>query len=166
MTAAIFQAKPEDPIAFMIKYLKENHGNRASINQNQRSRLDFLRKEVERLKHESGTDAETHDGASGSEHESDESDEDDYVDELPEQLLAKRKQTKGRVSVSAEAYGEWNKKEDFKATVVPKSEAVKQKIRDRLAQSFMFSALEEKDLTIVIDAMKEVAVKEGEIVIK
>lgn len=117
----------------MVKYLKENHGNRASINQNQRSRLDFLRKELERLKHESGTDAETHDGASGSEHESDESDEDDYVDELPQHLLEKRKMTSGRVSVSAEAYGKWNKKEDFKAVIVPKSEDVKQKIRNRLA---------------------------------
>jgi hypothetical protein len=29
---------------------------------------------------------------------------------------------KGRKAISAEAYGDWNKKEDFKARVIPKSE--------------------------------------------
>jgi len=37
-----------------------------------------------------------------------------------------------RQSVSAEAFGNWNKKEDFKAPVVPKTDAVKKALKDRL----------------------------------
>jgi cAMP-dependent protein kinase regulator len=43
---------------------------------------------------------------------------------LPEKIENKYK--KGpRSSVSAEAFGDWNKKGDFKAKVVPKSEETK-----------------------------------------
>lgn len=48
----------------------------------------------------------------GSEMETDEDDEDDYVDVLPEDL-AKKKAKGPRASVSAEAFGAFNKKEDF-----------------------------------------------------
>ena len=74
--------------------------------------------------------------------------------------------TKARTSVSAEAYGVWNKKEEFQPVVVPKSEAIKEKIRNRLNQSFMFGALEEKEFNIVIDAMKEVNFNENDVVIQ
>lgn len=37
-----------------------------------------------------------------------------------------------RSSVSAEAFGMWNKKGDFKAKVVPKSQETKDKIMARL----------------------------------
>lgn len=51
-------------------------------------------------------------------------DEDDYVDILPEDLA--KKQAKGpRTSVSAEAFGMFNKKENFKPKVIQKSEEVK-----------------------------------------
>lgn len=60
----------------------------------------------------------------GSEHETDEDEEDDYVDIPPEKIVNKYK--KGpRSSVSAEAFGIWNKKSDFKPTVVDKSEEAK-----------------------------------------
>jgi len=49
--------------------------------------------------------------------ESDEDDEDDYVDILPEDL--KKKTAKGpRTSVSAEAFGAFNKKENFQPKVI------------------------------------------------
>jgi len=67
--------------------------------------------------------------------------------------------------VSAEAYGEWNKKEDFEPTVIPKTDEVKRKIRERLNQSFMFDALEEKEFSIVLDAMKEANFNENEVII-
>ncbi len=60
-----------------------------------------------------------------------------------------------RNSVSAEAFGGWNKKADFKPRVVPKSEDVKDKIRKRLQQSFLFNSLNEQDLNIVVDALDE-----------
>jgi len=57
----------------------------------------------------------------GSEHETDEDEEDeDYLEILPEKLDNKYK--KGpRSSVSAEAFGVYNKKEDFVAKVIEKS---------------------------------------------
>ena len=39
---------------------------------------------------------------------------------------------KQRQGVSAEVYGEYNKKADFVAKVIPKSEQTKQKLRTRL----------------------------------
>ena len=58
-------------------------------------------------------------------------DEDDYVDILPEDLA--KKQAKGpRVSVSAEVFGQFNKKEDFQPKIIQKSEAVKQAIMDKI----------------------------------
>jgi len=60
-----------------------------------------------------------------------------------------------RTSVSAEAFGAWNKKEDFKPRVVPKSEEIKERIHNRLTKSFMFSALNEVEMNIVMDAMEE-----------
>lgn len=80
--------------------------------------------------------------------------DDDYVEILPEDLAKKR--AKGpRSSVSAEAFGEFNKKENFKARVVPKSADAKQAIMDKIANSFMFSGLDEKEKQIVVDAMEE-----------
>jgi hypothetical protein len=46
MTTKTFLASPQDHIEFMLQYLKNNHGNRPSINSNERMELEFLRKEV------------------------------------------------------------------------------------------------------------------------
>ena len=66
------------------------------------------------------------------------------------------KKTKGRVSVSAEVYGFWNKKEDYVPKIIPKSADIEAALKDKLNQSFMFRCLEESDLQIVINAMEEV----------
>jgi len=87
------------------------------------------------------------------------------VDVLPEQL--QKKQGKGpRSSVSAEAFGNWNKKSDFKPRVVEKSDLTSQKIRERLHQSFLFSALNEAEFKIVVDAMEEKRFQAGDNVIE
>jgi cAMP-dependent protein kinase regulator len=49
--------------------------------------------------------------------------------------------------------------------VVKKNDETKDKIRNRLKGSFMFGALDEKELEIVIDAMEEASVKAGTVVI-
>jgi hypothetical protein len=49
---------------------------------------------------------------------------------------------------------------------VPKSEDTKTKIKVRLDQAFMFSALDDKEKSIVIDAMDEKRVKKGDTIIK
>lgn len=62
---------------------------------------------------------------------------------------------KQRSSVSAEVYGQFNKKGTFKPRVIPKTEDQKRKIRERLEKAFMFQALDEKESEIVINAMEE-----------
>ena len=99
---------------------------------------------------------------SDSEHDSDSAD-DDYA----QQIVPKKKENfVPRTSVSAEVYGMYNKKENYKPKIVPKSQAQKEKIGQRLNQAFMFSALDEKEKEIVINAMEEKQIKAGNWVIK
>ncbi len=60
-----------------------------------------------------------------------------------------------RAAVSAEVYGKFNKKEDFKPRVITKSEEQVQRIKARILQSFLFCNLDQADLQIVINAMEE-----------
>ena len=151
--------KPDNPHEFMIKWLHDNYGSSAASAT--KERLNFLKQEVARLQDLLGDDEESD---RGSEHESEESDEEDYLDELPTAIVNKHKGP--RSSVSAEAFGLYNKKEDFKPTVIPKSDETKDKIRERLSKAFMFSALADKEKDIVIDAMSEHRAAPGDYIIK
>ena len=71
-----------------------------------------------------------------------------------------------RSSISAEAFGSFNKKENFKPRVIPKSDQVKQNIKNNLEKSFMFSSLDETEKKIIVDAMQEKRVGKKEVVIK
>ena len=71
-----------------------------------------------------------------------------------------------RTSVSAEAYGMYNPKGDFKAPKYQKLAEVEGQIKKRLNDAFMFSALKHDELKIVIEAMQGVKVKAGDVVIK
>ena len=65
---------------------------------------------------------------------------------------------KQRAGISAEVFGEHNRKENFVPPVFQKSEEVKQQLRTKLLQAFMFNALDEAELNIVLDAIEEVKV--------
>ncbi|KAM3128696.1 cAMP-dependent protein kinase type I-alpha regulatory subunit [Paramecium bursaria] len=71
-----------------------------------------------------------------------------------------------RSSVSAEVYGIYNKKANFKPKIVAKSPQQIQKIKDRLLQQFMFASLDEHELRIVINAMEVIQVAKGTQIIK
>jgi len=66
-----------------------------------------------------------------------------------------------RRSVSAEAYGNWNKKGEYVAKVYPKSDEQKERLGQVLSKSFMFNVLEAEDRTTVLNAMKEVKSPDG-----
>jgi len=87
------------------------------------------------------------------------SDEEEFIPRKPKNMGA-------RVSVSGEAFGRFNKKEDFKPKFVKKSSDQIERISKRLGQSFMFSALDDNEQEIVIGAMEEVHFKPDDTVIK
>lgn len=70
-----------------------------------------------------------------------------------------------RTSVSAEVYGSWNKRQNYIPKIVKKSDEQIKTIRGRLDQAFMFSALDEKEKKIVVDAMEVRNFKAGDAVI-
>ena len=71
-----------------------------------------------------------------------------------------------RSSVSAEVFGIFNKKSEFKPRIIPKTEIQKETIKSRCLQSFIFNSLEDQDMETVIDAFEEKRYKSNEIVIK
>ena len=100
--------------------------------------------------------------------ESDESENEDLdiKDFLQKKKLNMKKADQSRAGVSAEAYGRFNKKEDYVPRVVPKSQEQKDGIKQILSKSFMFRMLEDNEKAIVIDAMEEKRYKKGDYVIK
>eukprot|EP01068_Selenidium_serpulae_P008597 Selendium_serpulae@DN5025_c2_g1_i3.p1 len=84
-------------------------------------------------------------------------DDDDVVDDLPD-MPPNFNPKKNRTSVSAEAYGEWNKKGLFTAPVHVKTEEQKDRIKNTISKSFLFNSLEKDDLKTVIDAFQELKV--------
>ena len=93
---------------------------------------------------------------------SDEEEEEEVADIQPKKKNVKAQ----RAGVSAEVYGDWNKKGNFKPKIVHKSAEVKEKLKTRLLQAFMFNALEEKEFEIVVDSIAEVKIHPGDLVIK
>ena len=92
-----------------------------------------------------------------------EDDEDPQLGDLTKHPI-KPKKNAPRVGVSAEAYGKFNKKEDFVARIIKTDQQI-QRIKSSVIHSFLFSSLEAKDLEIVIGAMEEKRFKSGEDVI-
>lgn len=127
--------------------------------------LNFLREQVQKLSTSAGPSNEnsTADEGNSSDNEqsSEESDGEDVFD-LPIEEVKKQAAKRGpRASVSAEAFGNWNKKEEFKAPFHPKSEQLVSALRDRLSQAFMFSSLNPDEIEIVLGAMQKVTFEAG-----
>jgi len=108
----------------MVTKLEQQYGDRA-LN-GDLGQIEILEKKVSNLKRQleeqeaNESEEDTKKSERGSEEDTDDDEEEDYVEDLQE-VIAKKKNKGPRVSVSAEAYGMWNKKEDFKARVIPKS---------------------------------------------
>lgn len=130
MTTKVFMENPEDHIEFMLQYLRDNHGKRAGINTNERKELEMLRKEVLQIKNQLSESSHSKESAGASS----DSDLDQISSEEDKEDVAELAQLKPvvsvkrgpRTSVSAEAFGNWNKKEDFKPPFFEKTASVKQ----------------------------------------
>ena len=68
--------------------------------------------------------------------------------------------------MSAEVFGAWNKKVEFKPPKFEKTHSVREALKKRLEQAFMFSCLNPEELSIVLDAMQNVKKKAGELIIR
>jgi cAMP-dependent protein kinase regulator len=79
--------------------------------------------------------------------------------------MAKQAKKGPRNSVSAEAFGDWNKKSDFKARQIDKNDETEQAISNRLSQSFLFNSLSKEEFSIVVGAMEPKKYAPGESVI-
>ena len=132
---------PPDPLSYFLTYLEDSTFYRTS--ESEKEELKNLRSAVENISKED-SDANS---------SSDSSEEDDYIEDLLPKFTPK--QMKPRSSVSAEAFGSWNKKSAFTPRIVPKSEEQEFSIRSRLSKSFMFSSLEDTEKNIVVQSMEE-----------
>eukprot|EP00397_Hematodinium_sp_SG-2012_P023552 GEMP01024477.1.p1 GENE.GEMP01024477.1~~GEMP01024477.1.p1 ORF type:complete len:431 (+),score=99.77 GEMP01024477.1:150-1442(+) len=101
------------------------------------------------------------------EEDEDEDEEADDDDDVDDDMPPPSSYNKGpRWSVSAEAYGDWNKsKTDFTAPVYDKSVEQAERISNKLVSSFLFSGLEKTGKSIVVSAMKITEVEVDEKII-
>lgn len=151
----------------MLNYIKENFGNRPSVNEGERMELDFLRAEVAKKRQEiygnKNVSPAGRASTAGDEPNSSDEDSSDYVDDLPIKAAA----PKGpRMSVSAEVFGKFNKQEDYVPPVHKKTKQQEESLRARMEQNFMFNYLNPKDKKAIIEAVVLVSKSAGETIIK
>jgi len=180
--------KPDDPIPHMMQFLEDQQGTgKPEISPEERIELEMLRTEYASLKTKAeglGKSAQEtraiHDEkkslvdpnmksklleAKCRDHSSSDSEGEEDVGSLPIAMGTNPK-PQARSSVSAEVFGRYNKKEEFVPKVVAKSQEVKDKLKALLSGNFMFAALGEQELNIVLDAMEECKVQKDQEVIK
>lgn len=135
----------------MIKWLQKKCGYTSTcLTVDERKELERLRNEVKRYR-----ELDVHHGEDEDKSQSD-SDSDDVDPELDTIPPNKKKLSLiPRTGVSAEVYGMFNKKENFKARNIPKNPQEIQQIKGRMLRSFLFGNLDSNDLDIVIGAMEK-----------
>ena len=137
----ILLESPEEPYSYFLSYLKALPIYTASES------------EKEELKNLRALLSNASKKQSESENSSSEDSEDDYIEDLLPKITPK--QMKPRSSVSAEAFGTWNKKSDFTPRIILKTLEQEISIKSRLSKSFMFNALDDNEKDIVVKAVEE-----------
>lgn len=186
LVTAVLLERPEDPSYFMLKWLCEQTKNpegggddaQRGTSTSTAEEVASVRAEIEKLKARKAELLDLKAGGSkggdkldegklegdgkstkstkadDDEEEEEEDDDEDAPDVMP--ALPAHMNRGQRQSVSAEAYGAWNKKEDFVAPVYAKADDVIQRIQVVLQKNFLFGVLEEEEMRTVILALKEV----------
>ena len=114
---------------------------------NMKKKVDFLRDQLDHPLLDVNTDSA--------------SDQDSDEDDTAHIIIHQAKKKGQRAGVSAEVYGLWNKKGDFKPKVVQKNQETREKLKSRLLHAFMFNALEKDEFEIVVDSIEEKKVNAG-----
>jgi cAMP-dependent protein kinase regulator len=139
----LYTSSPSDIPLFCLRWLKDR-----SISESEKAELHSLRKQLQKLSNPKNSNSSSSSSSS----------------ELEEVVIPRRASTQ-RVSVSAEAYGSWNKVKIFEPPEVPKSEVQLGQIVSKLGCSFVFSSLDHRQKTVVAKAMKQVEFNPGDDVI-
>jgi len=189
LVTAVLLERPEDPSYFMLKWLcdqtKSLDGGEAQRGTSTAEEIEAARAEIDKLKarkaellalrdgckaapgsvaegDKSGDDAAKSTKAGDEEDSEEEDDDDDCPDVMPAPPVNRGQ----RQSVSAEAYGAWNKKTDFTAPVYKKDEDQMKRIQVCLQTSFLFSALEDEELKTVVLAVQDKKIEPNTRIIK
>lgn len=166
MLTDVIQAQPQNPLDFMINWLRKRHG--VCIGHARMSVAQMNTKLKQDLNSASGMLGEMTSSMDAKvEDEEEEEDEDDDCDEIPPEFLkSEASMGKARASVSAEAYGQWNQKKEFEPPKYPKTDDQKVRLAETLSKSFMFSGLDAGDMDTIILATKECVFSPGTKVIE
>lgn len=163
--------RPENPVPTMIKWLCEQSNKPmpklASDTPADSDEIAKLKKELSDLQ-TAMKEMEVRTGVATDEGNQDEEEpeEDDDDDDVVEEVAPPANYSRGpRSSVSAEAYGAWNQKTAFVPKVISKTDEQKTRIKSVISKSFLFSALDPKDMGVVVDAMVEVDCTAGQRII-
>ena len=164
---------------FMYNWLQNNTNAMKNEPNKEREELDKLRKELQKLKEEKQKEnnqndfspklSKIHSSHSESSDDSQEENDADAQKEFDKHLQEQRNKIMKRgqrSSVSAEAFGIFNKKAEFKPRVIPKKPEQIETIKKKLTQSFIFNALEDQDMKTVLLAFEEKRYNAGDYVIK
>mmetsp|Transcript_50817 Transcript_50817/g.91323 ORF Transcript_50817/g.91323 Transcript_50817/m.91323 type:complete len:411 (-) Transcript_50817:178-1410(-) len=169
MVQELLSSTPPKPIDFMIEWLNVRSDSSTPRRQPEQS----LEAKNKQLKKELGTmksfvqevgEMVVNSNKADTEQPEPESEEDD--DEDVELAPPPPKSMKARQSVSAEAYGNWNVKAAFDPPKFQKTPEQTEKLRGILNASFMFSALDAKEMDVVLLAVEEKQFEPGSRIIK
>ena len=185
LTYEIVQVQPQQIEKYMIDFLtKIGNYTTSGLTKDEKKELETLRIAIKHYRN-----LETHSLVNSqnkldvqskpqidSENSNFSDENDDIMDEKEEEEINKKvanmkinqetqNSIKSRVSVSAEVYGLYNRKQSFVPKIIPKNEDQINRIKGKIISSFIFSSLDQKDLEVVINAMEEKRFKLNENVI-
>lgn len=144
LVAALMRSKPDRPVAFMREWLaREGPGLQQKVETRLRTRPEGLKSTDE------------------SANEEDKDKMGAPVVQAPPPLPKRS----ARISVSAEVYGEYNRKKPFNPPIYNKNPDQKARINQKISKSFLFSALDKKEQDIIVNAMQIVNFPAGSRVI-
>lgn len=157
MVQELLNDMPPDPVAHMIQYLRRRCGGVSHCRESMQVQNDMLKKELGNMQNFVEEVSQVVKNEKKDDEDSEEEDDDQIDEPTPPPAFNK----KARQSVSAEAYGMWNQKKEFTPPEYAKSEAQTANLKRILSSSFLFSALEDKDMGVIVLAMKDESYEPG-----
>jgi len=153
--------RPADVINYSMEWLmKKGEITSNGLTKNEREELVVLRKDLKKYR-----EIQEKNRDPNASFEDDDEESDDDTQHAPELRNKSASIRAPRIAVSAEAYGEFNKKGDYKPVVYPKNDDQVVAIKSRLIHSFMFNSLEPNDMKIIINAMEYQKFSKGDVII-